>query len=280
MTALHKFKFLLKAAVLAALVLPTTAGAQPKVAPTTVPGADNDVPAKFAVPKEGYDYVRRVEMIPMRDGVKLYTVIWVPKRAKDAPIVLTRTPYNAAKHQRGETPNLLSSLSLADEDFVAAGYIRVYQDIRGKYGSEGPYLMTRPPIGPLNQTKTDDTTDAWDTVDWLVKHLPESNGKVGMIGSSYEGWTVVMALLGPHPALKAAVPRARWSMAGWATTGSTTAPSASRGSTISRARPARGAEATTCPAGRATTTKTSSTPARRAPSPRPTAWSSCPGGPS
>lgn len=90
--------------------------------------------------------------------------------------------------------------------FVDEGYIRVFQDVRGKYGSQGDYVMTRPPIGPLNPTKTDDTTDAWDTIDWLVKNLPESNGKVGMTGSSYEGWTVVMALLDPHPALKVAAP--------------------------------------------------------------------------
>ena len=74
---------------------------------------------------------------------------------------------------------------------MEAGYIRVYQDVRGKYGSDGAYLMTRPPRGPMNATATDDTTDAYDTIDWLVKHLPESNGKVGMIGSSYDGWTVV-----------------------------------------------------------------------------------------
>ncbi|HET8764788.1 MAG TPA: CocE/NonD family hydrolase, partial [Rhodanobacter sp.] len=142
----------------------------------------------------------------MRDGVKLYTVIWVPKGAKDAPIILTRTPYNAAKRERGENPTLLASLPLADEPFAEAGYIRVYQDVRGKYGSDGAYLMTRPPRGPLNATSTDDTTDAFDTIDWLVKHLPESNGKVGMIGSSYDGWTVAMALLDPHPALKVAAP--------------------------------------------------------------------------
>ena len=190
------------AAVLAALILPCATEAQP----AKLPGADSDIPAKFTPPKDDYDYVRRVEMIPMRDGVKLHTVIWVPKGAKDAPIVLTRTPYDAAHRQRGEKPTLLSSLTLADEDLVEGGYIRVYQDVRGKYGSEGAYLMTRPPRGPLNATTTDDTTDAWDTIDWLVKHLRESNGKVGMIGSSYEGWTVVMALLDPHPALKAAVP--------------------------------------------------------------------------
>ena len=82
----------------------------------------------------------------------------------------------------------------------------MFQDLRGKYGSEGDYVMTRPPIGPLNPTTTDDTTDAWDTIDWLVRNVPESNGRVGMIGSSYEGWSVVMALLHPHPALKVAAP--------------------------------------------------------------------------
>jgi uncharacterized protein len=107
-----------------------------------------------------------------------------------------------------DSPSMLSTLPLADEPFVKAGYIRVYQDIRGKYGSEGDYVVTRPVIGPLNQTKVDHTTDAYDTIDWLVNkaNLPESNGRVAMIGSSYEGFTVVMALLHPHPALKVAVP--------------------------------------------------------------------------
>ena len=86
------------------------------------------------------------------------------------------------------------------------GYIRVFQDVRGKYKSEGDYVMTRPVRGPLNPTATDHVTDAYDTIDWLVKNTPESNGRVGMIGSSYEGFTVVMALLGPHPALKVAAP--------------------------------------------------------------------------
>jgi putative CocE/NonD family hydrolase len=108
--------------------------------------------------------------------------------------------------KRTDSPWLLASIAQSDEIFVADGYIRVIQDIRGKYGSEGDYVMTRPPRGPLNPTATDDTTDAWDTIDWLVKHTPESNGRVGMLGSSYEGWTVVMALLDPHPALKVAAP--------------------------------------------------------------------------
>lgn len=171
--------------------------------------AANEIPAKFTASSDQNDFIKRVEMIPMRDGTKLYTVIVVPKGAVNAPIVLTRTPYNAkARANRMDSPEMLSTLPLADEMFVEDGYIRVYQDIRGKHGSEGDYIVNRPPIGPLNPTKVDHTTDAWDTIDWLVNkaNLPESNGRVGMIGSSYEGFTVVMALLNPHPALKVAAP--------------------------------------------------------------------------
>ena len=102
---------------------------------------------------------------------------------------------------------MMEALPLSDEVFVDAGYIRVYQDVRGKYGSEGPYVMTPPPVASgYNPTGADDTMDGYDTIDWLVKNVPESNGRVGMIGSSYEGFTVVMALLNPHPALKVAAP--------------------------------------------------------------------------
>ena len=171
------------------------------------PPAGGDVPADFAYPTDAADYVKRTVMIPMRDGVKLFTVIVVPKGAKGAPILLTRTPYDAAgRAKRADSPRMISMLPQGDEVFVADGYIRVFQDIRGKYGSEGDYEVTRPVRGPLNKTGTDHTTDAWDTIDWLVKNVPESNGRVGMVGSSYEGFTVVMALLDPHPALKVAAP--------------------------------------------------------------------------
>ena len=168
---------------------------------------DPDVPAKFTAPTASYDYIKRDVMIPMRDGVKLYTVIVIPKGAKNAPIILTRTPYDAAKRaERSRSPHMLDILPQGDEVFVRDGYIRVFQDIRGKYGSEGEYFMTRFLRGPFNTTATDDSTDAYDTIDWLVKNVPESNGKVGMLGSSYEGFTVVEALVNPHPALKVAAP--------------------------------------------------------------------------
>jgi putative CocE/NonD family hydrolase len=169
--------------------------------------ADSDIPKVFNPPTTNQDYIKRDVMIPMRDGVKLYTVIVLPKGATNAPILLTRTPYNAtARAARSNSEHMLAILPQADEVFVQAGYIRVFQDVRGKYKSEGDYVMTRPVRGPLNSTVTDHTTDAYDTIDWLVKNTPESNGRVGMIGSSYEGFTVVMALLNPHPALKVAAP--------------------------------------------------------------------------
>lgn len=165
----------------------------------------SDVPAKWEEPHPGYDYEKREVMIPMRDGVKLHTVILVPKGAKGMPILLERTPYNAGG-LTSDKPHMRDAVWSAQREWVDVAYIIVEQDIRGKYGSEGEYVMTRPPMGPLNPTKTDDTTDAWDTIEWLVKNVSESNGRVGMIGSSYDGWTVAMALLGPHPALKVAAP--------------------------------------------------------------------------
>ena len=166
-----------------------------------------DIPAAFTPPTAEWDYLKREVLIPMRDGVKLYTVIVIPKAAQRAPILLTRTPYNAAKRaERLVSPHILATLPVGDEVFAPQGYIRVFQDVRGKYGSEGDYVMTRPLRGPLNDTSVDHSTDAYDTIDWLVKNVAESNGRVGMIGSSYEGFTVLMALINPHPALKAAVP--------------------------------------------------------------------------
>jgi len=175
--------------------------------PVPTPAMTPDIPAQFTPPENGYDFVQREVMIPMRDGVKLYTVIAIPKGVTHAPIILTRTPYNAAdRMHKADSPYLASRMMVGDDVWVQAGFIRVFQDVRGKYGSEGEYIMTPPPTGPLNPSGPNDTKDAWDTIDWLVKNVPQCNGRVGMIGSSYEGFTVVMALLDPHPALKVAAP--------------------------------------------------------------------------
>ena len=176
-------------------------------APAAAPPATqiSEIPDKFVIPEPQKDYLERIEMIPMRDGVRLYTVIIVPKGAKDAPIVLTRTPNNARKRVSNNNPSMEALLPETDTEFARAGYIRVFQDIRGKYGSEGAFELTRPPRGPLNATDTDETTNAWDTIDWLVKNVSQSNGKVSMFGASTDGFTVAMALLDPHSALEAAV---------------------------------------------------------------------------
>jgi len=167
-----------------------------------------DIPAKFTRPTQDADFERREVMVAMRDGVKLFTVIVVPRGAKRAPIMLTRTPYNASKRaERAVSNSLAATLPVSDDQLSAdRGYIRVYQDIRGKHGSEGDYVMTRPLRGPLNSSPVDHATDAYDTIDWLIKNVPETNGRVGMQGSSYEGFTVLMALVHPHPALKVAIP--------------------------------------------------------------------------
>lgn len=184
--------------------------ASPAPPPATYPELPTETPEKFQKQTDSFDYVRREGMIPMRDGVKLHTVILVPKGAKGAPMLLTRTPYDADKlTTRNESAHLGPSLDGYDnavEVIVEGGYIRVVQDIRGKHGSEGDYIMNRPLHGPQNPTPVDHATDTYDTIDWLVKNIAESNGKVGILGISYDGFLPLMALVNPHPALKVSVP--------------------------------------------------------------------------
>jgi uncharacterized protein len=185
----------------------------PSVAQSTSPQhpeLPSETPAQFQVADNSFDYTRHEAMIPMRDGVRLFTVILIPKGAKNAPILLTRTPYDAKDltshaHSSHLGP-ILNGYDNATDVIVEGGYIRVVQDVRGKHRSEGDYVMTRPLHGPLNPTPVDHSTDTYDTIDWLVKNLPESNGKVGILGISYDGFLTLMALVNPHPALKVAVP--------------------------------------------------------------------------
>lgn len=191
------------------LALP--APAQPEVKqPATYPALPSEIPAKFKPKTDTFDYARRNVMIPMRDGVKLHTVILVPKGAKGAPILLTRTPYSADKlTSHAESAHLgpvLNGYDNALDVILEGGYLRVVQDIRGKHGSEGDYIVNRPLRGPQNPTPVDHATDTYDTIDWLVKNVPESNGKVGILGISYNGFLPLMALVNPHPALKVSVP--------------------------------------------------------------------------
>src|SRR6184192_491159 len=169
-----------------------------------------ETPEEFKPTNDGFEYVRRDVMISMRDGVKLHTVILAPKGARNAPILLTRTPYNATELTSHAASShlgpILNGYDNALEVIIEGGYIRVVQDVRGKYGSEGDYVMNRPLRGPLNPTKVDHATDTYDTIDWLVKNVKESNGKVGILGISYDGFLPLMALVNPHPALKVSVP--------------------------------------------------------------------------
>ena len=184
--------------------------AQNEPAKPLYPNYPSETPQELETATATFDYTRREAMIPMRDGVRLHAVILVPKGANRAPILLTRTPYSAdlltthiPSAHFGPT---LYGYDNATDVIVEGGYIRVVEDIRGKYGSEGDYVMNRPLHGPQNPTPVDEATDTYDTIDWLIKNIPESNGKVGVLGISYDGFLPLMALVNPHPALKVAVP--------------------------------------------------------------------------
>jgi putative CocE/NonD family hydrolase len=147
---------------------------------------------------EFFDF--REVMIPMRDGVRLQTVILTPKQESGPlPILLERTPYGVP-----ENASAVPASYVYDEPLVADGYIFVFQNIRGRFKSEGAFIMQRPPRANNHPKSVDEGTDAYDTIDWLIKNVPKNNGKVGMRGISYPGWLVTQALLEPHPALKAA----------------------------------------------------------------------------
>jgi putative CocE/NonD family hydrolase len=211
---------------LVALALASAAAAEAHVQPAVQPGGDiprsfrpappiprgGDIPQQFVAPRAEFQYVRREVRIPMRDGVKLYAVLIIPRGASASagkfPIMLDRTPYSADKAtmRGGFGPWPENILSTLNAELVRAGYIVAIEDVRGKYKSDGDYVMNRPLKGPLNPTSVDHSTDAWDTIDWLVKNVPESNGRVGSFGTSYDGFTTLMTLVNPHPALKASVP--------------------------------------------------------------------------
>src|SRR5947209_6537496 len=205
-------------AFIAALALAAPLAAGAGLQPAVQPGGDippraapAPAPARPLITPEEADaftYRRRELFIPMRDGARLYTVLIIPRGPPKCPIMLDRTPYSAdsqtALGPPGRAPETI--LSPLNAELVRAGYIVALQDVRGKYRSEGDYVMNRPLRGPLNPTAVDHSTDAWDTIDWLVKHVPESNGRVGTYGTSYDGFTALMSLVNPHPALKASVP--------------------------------------------------------------------------
>lgn len=160
--------------------------------------------ARRSSAQDGLDYSQTFEkrdvMIPMRDGVRLHTEIYIPKHAEGSlPFLIERTPYGIPEDAKGFT----HKLDLYRE-MIADGYIFVFQDIRGRYKSEGQFVMLRPPRDPKDPKAIDEGTDTYDTIDWLLKNVPNNNGRAGIVGISYGGWLTVMATLDPHPALKAA----------------------------------------------------------------------------
>jgi putative CocE/NonD family hydrolase len=138
-------------------------------------------------------------MIAARDGVKLHTEIYAPKNSTEPlPIVIERTPYGIHDDDKGYSRILARYAEMIPDD-----YIFVFQDIRGRYGSEGTFVMQRPVRDPKDPKAIDEGTDTYDTIDWLVKNVPHNNGRTGLVGISYGGWLTVMGMLEPHPALKA-----------------------------------------------------------------------------
>jgi putative CocE/NonD family hydrolase len=141
-------------------------------------------------------------MIPMRDGVKLNTVILAPTSASaPLPILMVRTPYGVDGWSSDR-------INRAYQELVADGYIFVFQDIRGKYKSEGEFRMNRPPRDKRDTKSVDEASDTYDAIDWLIKNVKNNNGRVGIFGVSYPGWLAVVPLMEPHPALKALSPQA------------------------------------------------------------------------
>ena len=147
-------------------------------------------------------FTRTEAMIPMRDGVKLFTVILAPEnQGTNLPILMSRTPYGVS----GWSSNGING---SRPELVKDGYIFVFQDIRGRTDSEGVFEMLRPPRDKRDPKSVDESTDTYDTIDYLIKNVPKNNGRVGIFGVSYDGWTAAVALLDPHPALKASSPQA------------------------------------------------------------------------
>jgi len=151
------------------------------------------------------NYTKYEHLIPMRDGVHLFTRVYLPKDDSEPwPIVFTRTPYSLKPYGVDNyTDPSGSFLSLAKDKFIL-----VTQDVRGRYGSEGSYAHVRPFNPNKGPTDTDENSDAYDTIDWLVKNVPGNNGKVGMFGISYPGFYTSIGMINSHPALKAASPQA------------------------------------------------------------------------
>jgi len=151
-------------------------------------------------------YDKAEYMIPMRDGIKLFTIVYTPKDTSlKCPIFLYRTPYSIRPYGLNNFRRLLGPSVEFDRD----GYIFVYQDVRGKYKSEGEFQVMKPLfLDKMSSKVADESTDTYDTIEWLLNRIPNHNGRVGQWGISYSGWETVMGMVDAHPALKASSPQA------------------------------------------------------------------------
>ena len=156
------------------------------------------------------NYDKAEVMIPMRDGVKLFTVIYTPKKkGEKVPILMNRTPYSVAPYGKDDKGKDQYKTSLGpDELFAREGYIFAYQDVRGRWMSEGTFIDVRPEIANTKKVAFDESTDTYDTIDWLIKNIPNNNGRVGTYGISYPGFYTSAGSIDSHPALKACSPQA------------------------------------------------------------------------
>ena len=148
-------------------------------------------------------------MIPVRDGAKLFTVVLSPTgNNKPLPFLIERTPYGAYQPVKEDSVINTDNLPKYYRSMAKDGYIFIFQDVRGKFKSEGSFEMNRPVYHLMDKTKTDESTDAYDAIDWLIKNIKNNNGKAGIFGISYDGYTALDASVDPHPALKASSPQA------------------------------------------------------------------------
>ncbi len=156
------------------------------------------LPLSSQTEKTTLTYSRQEAMIPMRDKTRLFTVIYRPDGVNEnLPFLFLRTPYGVYNRP---SPDAIEYV----KDMAAEGYIFVFQDIRGRFRSEGVFEMQRPTRDKKDPGAIDESTDTWDTIEWLIRNVSNNNGKVGMFGTSYDGWTTMMGTIDPHPALKAA----------------------------------------------------------------------------
>jgi len=159
-----------------------------------------------SIPDSNWVYEKQTVLIPMRDGVRLNTSIYTPKNvAAPLPFLMQRSPYGIGD---GVSPEAFSNPISSRKQLADEGFIFVFQDIRGRYKSEGTFVMMRNPRDRNNPKAFDESTDTYDTIDWLLKNIPNHNGRAGIYGISYDGWLTAMAMLDPHPALKAVSPQA------------------------------------------------------------------------